>query len=372
MPPIVTEPGPLVTAAAVEFRLRDPGGRYRGVRLLQELVRPRNRPQLVRAGGDWWSVGFPRPAVDRMEYQFEVLHADGRIETICDPGNPRRAPGAFGDKSVVEFPGYGPPAWLDGGQPAPRPANEPGGTMRFELASPRLRADVATLLWSAPGTDPEEPLPLLIAHDGPEYARYSGLVHFLERMHAQGRVPPMRAALLAPVDRNESYSASARYAQALWADVLPALGFLAPTPAGRRWRVGMGASLGALAMLHLHRIYPGALGGLYLQSGSYFRQRYDKQESGFPRFRRIARFVGETLNASDWPDPVRVTLTCGTVEENLANNRAVRSALERQGYDVELHTHRDAHNYTSWRDTFDPHLVELLGDVGGDGSPQPR
>jgi hypothetical protein len=27
---------------------------------------------------------------------------------------------------------------------------------------------------------------------------------------------------------------------------------------------------------------------------------------------------------------------------------------------VRLHVNRDAHNWTAWRDTFDPHLVELL------------
>ena len=44
----------------------------------------------------------------------------------------------------------------------------------------------------------------------------------------------------------------------------------------------MGASLGALAMLHAHVRHPKSFDGLLLQSGSFFRQRYDKQESRLP------------------------------------------------------------------------------------------
>ncbi len=122
----------------------------------------------------------------------------------------------------------------------------------------------------------------------------------------------------------------------------------------------MGASLGALEMLHAHRLHPHSFGALFLQSGSYFRQRFDPQESRFVRFRRITRFVGEILGGRGWWDPIPITMTCGTVEENLDNNRAVALALAEQGYDVVLHENRDAHNWTAWRDTFDPQLAAVL------------
>ena len=72
---------------------------FSSVRLQQELERPRNGPPLSLHDGVW-ELEYRRAQVDRMEYRLEV---DG--ESVCDPGNPRRAPGAFGDKSVVEFPG---------------------------------------------------------------------------------------------------------------------------------------------------------------------------------------------------------------------------------------------------------------------------
>jgi enterochelin esterase family protein len=289
-----------------------------------------------------------------MEYKLELTHADGGSEWLCDPWNEKRVGGAFGDKSVIEFEGYEPPEWL--GRSAPAGIIEP-----FEVKSRAARSRVHGLLWTSPGAGDTDELPLMIAHDGPEYAELSGLTHFLDVMVADGRLPAMRAALLAPPgDRNETYSASAAYARAFAHEVLPRLAEIAPTPHGRRMRAGMGASLGGLSMLHVHRLHPATFGALYLQSGSFFRQRFDKQESGFSRFRRIARFVGQVLTAREWAHPVPVTMTCGTVEENLMNNTHTSEALVKQGYDMSLVVNRDAHNYTGWRDTFDPHLVDLL------------
>ncbi len=172
----------------------------------------------------------------------------------------------------------------------------------------------------------------------------------------------MRAALLAPVDRNEHYSASPAWSRALVSEVLPALQALAPTPPGRRHLVGMGASLGALATLAAARTAPASFGGLFLQSGSFFRSASDPHERSHPRFRRICRFVDD-LAARGSADPVPVAMTCGTVEENLPGNRVVRDALAAQGYRVGLAEHRDAHNWIAWRDTLDPWLVGLLEEL---------
>ena len=355
--------GPEVRDDAIVFRLADPDHTYAAVGLLQDLRRPRDWTPLERTG-DGWSVVFPRLDVDRMEYQFKLVHPDGGEEYVCDPANPLRVPGAFGDKSVVHLPGYTPPVW-------PTAGDVSGELLTTTIASRVLRTDIDAAVWTSGGADVEAALPVLIAHDGREYAEYSSLLHFLDFSVTTGVLPPLRAVLLNPPwPRDEHYSAAAAYARALVTEILPALSWLAPTPDGdRRHRVAMGASLGALSLLHAHRLRPQSFGGLYLQSGSYFRQRYDRQESGFPRFRRVTRFVGEVLNASTFGQPVPTVVTCGAVEENLANNRAVAAALQRQGYPTTVVVNRDAHNYSGWRDTFDPHLADLLRSLWGPGSP---
>jgi enterochelin esterase-like enzyme len=334
----------------VVLRYPDPGGELAGVALVGELWKRRPPVPFARRDGRW-ELRLPPLPVDRFEYELELTFQDGRTAIALDPSAPV-APGPFGHKSVLELPAYEQPAWVE--------RQAPEGSIRsLKLPSLRLRTAVEGLLWSTPGTDLREPLPLLVVHDGPEYAVYSEVLHFLEVATAQGRLPGLRAALLAPVLRNEHYSASARYSDALVEQLLPALGALAPSPPGLR-PVGMGASLGALAFLHAHRRRPGTFGGLFLQSGSFFRQRSDRQESGFPRFRRITRFIGTVFGATTWPDPIPVSLTCGTGEENRSNNAATAAALARQGYPVALSEIRDAHTWIGWRDALDPHLPELL------------
>ena len=181
-------------------------------------------------------------------------------------------------------------------------------------------------------------------------------------MIAAGALPPHRVALLAPGDRDEWYSASALYSRALYVDVVPAL---RAAVAVTGYPVGMGASLGALAMLVTQRRAPRTFGALFLQSGSFFMPRFDAQESRFPRYARIVRTVRRILRSGPFADPVPVALTCGVAEENLANNRVMARALAEQGYESALHVNPDMHNFTGWRDALDPHLTRLLGRMWG-------
>lgn len=311
----------------------------------QEVMRPRPGPPFAWHDGVW-RLELPRPDVDRMEY---LLGIDGSF--VPDPANPLRAPGPFGDKSVIEWPEYRPPDWLDS-------IADAGPVEQLEIRCRRLVARVQVLLYSTP-EPPGRDAPLLVVHDGPEYAQYASLTRFLDAMSWEERIPPLRAALIQPVDRDETYSASALYAGALVRELLPAIAKRAPH--GKR--IGMGASLGALAMLHAHVRHPKSFDGLFLQSGSFFRQRSDKQESGFPRYRRITRFVGTVLRGVGVERPIPVAITVGGAEENLANNEALVEALISQRYTTWISVLRDAHTWTCWRDGFDPNLPALIEAV---------
>jgi enterochelin esterase-like enzyme len=344
-----TVSGPSVIEDIAELSLPDRG--YGRVGLVHELRRPRLVP--FRRRGARWELQLEQPPVDRLEYLLELEHRDGQVERVPDPGNPRRAAGAFGEKSVLEFPGYEPPEWIDDDE-------SPKGDLReLPLRSRRLRTEIKAMLWSAAETDPRDELPLIFVHDGPEYARFSGVLRLFEHLVASAEVPPFRAALVPPpLDRSETYSASARYARALADEWLPALAGAAPFPSRP---IGLGASLGAVALLHAHWSNPGLFGGLFLQSGSFFRRRFDLHEAAFfGRFHRITRFVSTVAGSGAGPDPISVTMTCGTGEENLENNRFLAATLASRGWDVPLVEHRDAHNWISWRDVLHPNLAQLL------------
>jgi enterochelin esterase-like enzyme len=326
------------------LRVDDPEPRYAAVRLRSDL--PLGEPDFVRDDGGW-VLHLPHERLARLEYQLELIDHDGTSHVVCDPGNPQRAPGPFGEKSVVVARSYRPPDWLDG------PSVE--GTI--EAVGMRvLGHDLDVRIWS-PG---EGELPLLVAHDGPEYDELACLTRYAGALIERGALPPFRIALLPPGDRDEWYSASAAYSRALCGRILPALRGQIAVAGGP---VGMGPSLGALAMLHAHRTCPETFSGLFLQSGSFFVPRFDRHESGFPRYQRIIRFVGSVLRSQSHRETLPVAMTCGAEEENVHNNRLMASALTAQGYPAALHEVDDLHNYTSWRDAFDPHLTRLLAGL---------
>ena len=165
----------------------------------------------------------------------------------------------------------------------------------------------------------------------------------------------MRAALLAAVHRNETLLGSQSATRTRSRPSSCPRSRCAD--ADRAAASGMGASLGALAMLHAHRMHPELFGGLFLQSGSFFRRELDGYERGFPRFERIARFVGRcSPRARRGRDPIPVAMTCGLGEENLANNRAMRDALARRATRSSWSSTATRTTGSSWRDALEPHL----------------
>jgi enterochelin esterase-like enzyme len=356
--------------AGLTFRFADARRELAGVRLLQEVGIPGARLEFRRAGGRW-ELALERPPVSRLEYLLELRYPGGGIKVVTDPANPRQVPGAFGPKNVLEFPGYAPPGWLSA-------RADPGRARAFEL--PALDGAITVRIWSPAGAGDSEPLPLLVVHDGPEYDALAAITRYLGAGTGGGWLPRLRAALLSPGHRDSWYSASARYARVLGGTVLPAIAGQVRCTAV----IGMGTSLGALAMLHAYCRYPGSFDALFLQSGSFFVPSLDSQERHFGHYRRITRFTaavhgggpegggpagaGPAGSESERGDglplrPVPVVLTCGAIEENAANNRLMAAALAGHGYPAALHEGADAHNYTAWRDAFDPHLTRLLQQV---------
>ena len=322
-----------------------------GVRLLRVWfhLREFGADPTFRRRGEQWVATIPAPPVDRMEYLLVVAEGDEE-ELVLDPANPRRVAGVFGDHSVLELAGYRAPEWLD----AP-PAQWSSQPVRTGTS-----VDVQGELRSPAGADAGEPLPLLVVHDGPEYARLARLLDHLAWLAARDPALRCRALLLQPGDRNPEYAANPRYAQALVEVALPRARELAVT-VGRP--VGLGASLGALSLLHAAVTWPGTFGGLFLQSGSFFVPRYDAHERGFAFYDRVVDFVAGVDVYPGRLAGLEVAMTSGTGEENLDNNRALAERLRSHDVPTVLTEGRDDHSYTAWRDLLDPTLRELLARV---------
>jgi enterochelin esterase family protein len=329
----------------VVVRYPDPGGDAESVRLWSEIEL--GEPTLARVE-QGWELRLHDLPVDRLEYLLEV---DG--DQQLDPTNPQTVDGAFGEHSWVALPSYGPPAWLSEPEIPSKQVDL--------LVEGTAAGDIDATLWAPADADPAEPLPLLVVHDGPEMAMYGELLTWAGAGIAAGRLPRLRVALLSPGARNERYSANPAYASALSADVLPVL---RETAAVKQRPVLVGQSLGGLAALHAAWTSPGTFAGLMLQSGSFFTPELDPQESDFEYWDEVTGFVATVLAATQAaPDAPSVAMTCGTAEENLANNLLVRDHLISVGLDVTWGEVRQAHTWTCWRDVLDPHLTQLVRKV---------
>lgn len=147
-----------------------------------------------------------------------------------------------------------------------------------------------------------------------------------------------RAIAVDSQHRDEDFSCSARWTRAFVAR-LDDLG----EPV-----VGVGASLGALALLHAHWGHPGRFAALLLQSGSFFHRETERFERDFARSGRVHRFVDRVLHGRGRPARIPVTMTCGLGEQNRENNRAVAEALAASGWELRLVEHPGGHEWPWW------------------------
>ncbi len=347
----VERSGPDVGADDVVFHLPDLDHALDGVRLEVDWVLDGVDPEFVWDAGSW-ILRLPRPAAWRLEYQLTLRRGDDTVWT-ADPGNPRRAPNPFGDKSEIRFPDYREPAWLV--------TPVAGPVRRVETPTGRLSEPVPVRLWSPSGLSSDRAAPLLLAHDGSDMADRGSLLAWASAMSL---TRPIRVALLDPAPglRNDWYAADTDYTDHVAEVVLPALTALVRTGPV----IGLGVSLGALSMLTLQRRHPASISALALQSGSYFTRRLDSQESNFAHFEQICAAVGLIGSEPDRtavtaPRPVPVMMTCGAIEENLNNNKQMAAVLQRRRHPVTLRVVPDAHTMIGWRDAWFPELDDLVG-----------
>jgi enterochelin esterase-like enzyme len=348
-----TSDAPKVLDRWVRFRLADPDHRYASVTLECDSVVPGAGRAFSRRDGRW-ELRIPQPALARLEYQLGLVTHEGHASTEVDPAHPLRVDTAFGQKSVLEMPGYRPPWWLAG-------PSVPG---RYEplVVQGETTDDLPVTVWAPEGTSPREPLPLLLVHDGPEYDVLASLTHYAGAMIATGRLPAHRLALLQPVQRNAWYSGSPQY---LRTEMGAGLARLRQAYAVAGDVAVMGASLGGLTALLAGLHAPEGVGAVFSQSGSFFQVVHDDRHdsvAAFPFYWRISQRVSAILDARHTDHPLRIGLTCGALEENAPNNASIAAALRRAGHTVDHVTVPDLHNYTAWRDALDPHLTDLLRD----------
>jgi enterochelin esterase family protein len=264
-------------------------------------------------------------------------------QLLGDPLNSQLAHDPFGANSVATSPGYEHPEWSH-----PDPAAPAGRLERTVLRSEAFGDDREVLVYLPAKLREFGRYPLLIAHDGADYVRYSQLQIVLDNLIHRLEIPPIVVALSNPGDRLVEYAADPRHGKYIVEELLPALEDRYPLVRRADARALMGASFGAVASLSTACQYPGVFGNLLLQSGSFAFTDIGEGERG-ELFEPIVKFMNEFRRK-----PVRCAerlfVSCGVYESLIYENRSLLPVLQSTGVDLRYVEARDGHNWENWRD----------------------
>jgi enterochelin esterase family protein len=333
---------PLVEGSSATFVFR---GEAESVHLQHWVYGlPSAQPFERLAGTDLWYFIQELPPRSRMEYKLEILaRGESRPRLVLDPLNPNLANDPFGANSVVHGTSYQRPEWT-----LPDPEARRGTLETLAVPSEALRRTAEVQVYLPARFRTTRRYPLLVAHDGGDYLRYSALRTVLDNLIHRLEIPPMVVALTTSTDRLAEYADHSGHARFLAEELLSALEARYPLrrePAQRRL---MGASFGGVASLAAASRYPGRFGRLLLQSGSFAFTDIGPGRRG-PVFDPVVEFVNRFR---DQPQRVaeRVFVTCGIYESLIYENRSMVPILQRTGMEVRYVEAWDGHNWENWRD----------------------
>ena len=341
---------PLLESGAVTFAWR---GAADHVDILRWIHAGGDRARLEQvAGTDLWLLRLPVEDGGRFEYKLAIGRQGGE-EWILDPLNPARARDPFGENSVCRTYGYTRPEWSE-----PRGASA-GRIEAVEVESAAFGERRTEQVYLPAGYSAGRPYSFVIIHDGEDFVTYADLSVSLDNLIDAGDIPPVVAALIQTGDRMGEYSRGRKHARYLVRELLPFLQNRYGISEAPEDRVLMGASLGAVASLSTAFRYPGAFGGLVLQSGSFIFDERKLERRPHPVFHRVARLVRTLRRASQVP-ATRAFVSTGELEGLAEENRALADFLRERGIDVLFKSAWDGHHWHNWRDQLRDGLMWVL------------
>ena len=354
---------------AVTFAWRgaaDPAGRH--VLLVARALIDRHlddvEPALLEhvPGSDVWLRTYRLDAELRTSYCFvdaanpvpQPGHDIGAWNEVLsgarpDPANPERQPMLVGDDlSVLALPeaARGVP-WERGDAPA-------GTVERHRLRSVTFGNERDVWIYTPPG-EPYGPLATAVLLDGDIWAELTPIAPLLDRLIADGLIPPVCAVMVHPLD------GETRITELGLHDALPAFLCyeLLPFAARHAWlsedparTLIAGHSLGGVAAALAGLRAPERFGLVLSQSGSFHwpEDAPDDAEELARRFSREPRAA------------CRVYAEVGNQEGiALTANRHMRDVLVARGYEIDYREYTGGHDYACWRASIADGLTSLLG-----------
>lgn len=316
------------------------------------------------------------PGADRLTQRRAILDV-----AQADPLNPRRWPHT-GEPDVRHVHsvllGPGAPALPDA-TPV-RPAQR-GSLRNVEWRSERLNNSRTVTLYlpalspavaSHELPTPPQGWPLLLLFDREAWLQKVPTPALLDRLIAEGRLPPMAALLVGhptPEHRGRELPCNADFADAMALELLPWVRAQAPVATDPQRVVVAGASYGGLASAWLGLRHPRVFGRVLSLSGSFWWSPNAVPGGGAPSLddRREGEWLTQQFAHAPLGD-VSFVLSAGLFERSAPNDgpgilettRHLRDVLRARGKTVQHREFAGGHDYLAWQRELVEGLALLL------------
>jgi enterochelin esterase family protein len=174
------------------------------------------------------------------------------------------------------------------------------------------------------------------------------MVNVLDNIIDQGRIPPVIAVFIDPVDRNYEYVLNKDYSRLVTDEVLPFIRENYSISKKPEETAIMGASLGGAISVMMSMDHPEIFGKCGSQSGAF-----EVNER-------------ELIKRVDADPKVQVDfyLDCGTFGDLLTENRIMSEAMKKKGYEYIYQEFNEGHSWGNWRARINDMLVFFWGTGG--------
>lgn len=315
------------------------------------------RPQSMERVGSLniWMRVYRFPEAARIDYKLIV---DGNW--ILDPNNSHRQMSGFGYNSELRMPEWTFP------EETVRHADRPAGTVTDAtvFSSDTLGYDVRYRVYTPPGYDTLDDLPVIYVTDGHEYVdpERGAVPVVMDNLTAEGRIEPALVVFVDPRRpgsgqnlREQQYVQNPDFAYFVAKELVPSIDAQYRTQPDRDHRIILGTSLGGLFATYLGLLHPEQFGRLAIQSPAYWVSENASYWSG----RSIYAMV------EDAPDSLfQIHLSTGTIGDAEDESRRMVGLMEERGFDVRFQTVPEGHSWGNWRALIDEMATFHLAPPG--------
>lgn len=277
---------------------------------------------------------FTLELADDARFEYAFVDAGGRVRADPDHGATGTNPW-YPEVTELRGPRYRRDALADA--PAATP---PWRVRRWRLESDGFEAPRRVSVLSPP--DRDDPLPVVLLHDGIAYQRLARSADVLAALMARGEARAAHLVFSEPSQRLIEYAWDPRHLRFVREVLRPTVE--RELAVDGSW-IAMGASLGGLAAATLALADPSQWSVVVAQAGAFLGTPDERRHHGV----RSSWLLDELRSGADLAQQ-RWVLDVGSLDWLLPVNRAVRDVLEARGALAAFRERSAGHNWGCWRD----------------------